>query len=693
MLLVILHKRPERVIDIKVVAFVLLVCIIAGCAQAASTEFEMKNAGISRTVSFLGKFLKTTKIEASGVQMLEQPSVEFLSELEHKGEVVVLMPSDFVIKKIDEFKNDREMQTSVELHCVREGFPLEVYIDYFRLPAAFYQQKSIKVRPCKSLPNTLLTRIVIEDMRFKSAFVPVAPIDRYAGKSGDVPEADLSDLKTRFSFNGPSNFAAIDPKSQRGVFFFVSSLFGQERFSPRSDLTMSESMRVALSEGYVTGRATIGVAVGPPETLYKRLREFLWDNYCVMRGKGMLVGYETWMNEQQDVSEAKCLTAMKAMQQEGYFNAFHLGYGWENHYPLTEDKEKFPGGLAQLAQQAKSMGLGMVYWINPLGSNGQTTDSPRWGGMWDGLIKDHPDWFVTYDPEKNPTPKGDDILCFTSPYADYVEEKLLRLVTDCGAAMLYIDGNDWNIFKCPPSGPYSVDYKSLPYVVLNRYRSIYEKLRKANPNLVICLSSQAVNTPLHAHRLNTIDQIEFWNGVAGGCLADRQQRYNQAFIFPPYTMNSGWNMADMTLPMPELKYVIISTISGYPQIQGTQQIKTPSAELSAYLKKFYAFRAKFDQYFQVYQHVLDFPDGVNVDGEGHIIGNKGFILLFNPSREQRKVALPLDELGLELRGELKLSDWTELDSPIDMGSARAGDRVEIDMDPVSAKIIGINISQ
>ena len=76
-----------------------------------------------------------------------------------------------------------------------------------------------------------------------------------------------------------------------------------------------------------------------------------------------------------------------------------------------------------------------------------------------------------------------------------------------------------------------------------------------------------------------------------------------------------------------------------------------------------------------------------------IIGNKGFILLFNPSREQRKVALPLDELGLELRGELKLSDWTELDSPIDMGSARAGDRVEIDMDPVSAKIIGINISQ
>ena len=80
-----------------------------------------------------------------------------------------------------------------------------------------------------------------------------------------------------------------------------------------------------------------------------------------------------------------------------------------------------------------------------------------------------------------------------------------------------------------------------------------------------------------------------------------------------------------------------------------------------------------------------------VDGEGHIVDNSGFVVLFNPSQESRKVLLPLDEPGLGLSGELRLSDWSELESGVDMGVAKPGDLVEVTLPPVSAKIIGINI--
>ena len=118
----------------------------------------------------------------------------------------------------------------------------------------------------------------------------------------------------------------------------------------------------------------------------------------------------------------------------------------------------------------------------------------------------------------------------------------------------------------------------------------------------------------------------------------------------------------------------------------------PHPELSAYLKRFCAFRRRFARYFEVYQHVLDFPDGKSVDGEGHIINNSGFILLYNPSDQPQKVTLPLDEPGLELKGNIKLSDWTELESGADMSLAKVKDKIEVELAPMSARIIGVNIA-
>ena len=654
-------------------------------------SFEIKNAALVRTISNASGVLRTTKLEANHRSMLDTPNIEFMLDVNYKGDLVTLVASDFVIKATETEKIGPENRFSVELKCKKEGLPVVIFADYFYRADAPYQQKSIRVMPCTKAQGAILRRIVLDSFQLKKEFCSISPLDRFLSKKGDDPKADLTDTKTRFAYGQGSNYAAIEPKSGNGVFFFQGSLFGAEGVGPTGSLVMAEETYTPLSVGYRTGRATIGTATGGPELLHKRFREYLWDNYCVIRGKPMLVEYETWLNEKQHVSERKCLDEMGAMKREGYFNAFHLDYGWENHCPLTDDTTKFPRGLNYLGDQAKSMGLGMVYWINPLGSKGQTTDHPQWGGMWDQILAEHPDWTATFEPVKNAAPRGNDIMSFTTPYADFVGEKLLRLVRECNAAMFYIDGRDWSVFKSPAWGSYKVAEKETPFAVLNRYQSIYAKLHDANTNLIICLSPQVGNAPVNAHRLNTLDQIEFWDGTDRGCLGDRQQRYNQMFTYPPYTMNSGWYATDMGLPLPQVKYVILSGAAAFPQLQGMQQIVKPNADLSAYLKKFFAFRGRFGRYFESYQHVFDFPDGKSIDGEGHIKDNQGFILLFNPGEKAQKVAVPLNEIELELKGSLNLSDWTELDAPAFLASAKVGDRVEVELGPVSAKIIGVNL--
>lgn len=250
----------------RTAAIALLFALAAPGVNAAS-EFSanLRNSGLARTISNAAGILKTTRLEANRAQMLRHPSVEFLIEIEHQGGLTILAPGDFRFHEATAGKRNQEQQRRVELRCIREGFPLVVYVDYYIEPRASYQQKAIVVRPCAQPEGAVLKRIVIEDMSFRSEFAPLAPAEKADGGSG---------------------FGAIDPGAKRGVFFFVGSRIGREWYSSRGGLMMWEETDVPLSKGHQTGRATIGAAAGPPETLYERYREFAWNACLAWHGDG-----------------------------------------------------------------------------------------------------------------------------------------------------------------------------------------------------------------------------------------------------------------------------------------------------------------------------------------------------------------------------------------------------------------------
>ncbi len=529
-----------------------LMLVLAGILALAlalpvlgADELVLKNAALSRTITSFAGPLRTTKLEANGVQMLAAPGVEFLIDIDYKKEPITLTPGDFDIEKTDTAKIGQESQVTIKLRSHRPDVPMVAYLKYHSLPDAPYIQKSLTITPVKELPGAVLRRVTLEYCQLKPEFAPVTPVDRYAGISGGEPKPDLTEPAKRFEFGQRSEFAAIDAKAGKGVFFFVGSLFGRETYSRSGHLVLAEDAFVPLEKGYETSRATIGAVAGPPEVLYKRFRELLWNSYSVIRGK--------------------------------------------------------------------------------------------------------------------PT----------------------------GATVLRSDGSEWSEARASESQP--APAKPQLFAVLSRCQAKCEELRKANKDLIIRLSQQAAGQLPYVHLLNAIDQIEFPGSHQEGSLGARQRRYNQAFVLPPYTIDTGQRDVDLDKPFPQARYAIVSTLSDPPQTQAARRTSNPSAEMNAYLERFDAFGKRFRQYFEIYQHVLDFPDGQRVDGEGHILNNKGFIILYNPSDQPQKVALPLDEPELELKGDLKLSDWTELDSGADMGRAKPGDKIEVELGPVSAKIIGINI--
>ena len=248
---------------------ILILCCVHGTYAATSEEVVIKNAGFTRTLSYGAGILKTSKIEANGVQILDQPSVELMIDIEDKGENVTLIPSEFDIKSVIKGGDERETTITAKLQCRRVDYPLAIEITYTAGLKAEYQQKSISVMPCKKLRNATLRRISIDDFNFKGDYLPVTPLNKVElldTKADDV--ASPSD----FVFDKRSDFGAYDPKASKGFYFYSDAAKPACIFTPGHYLSISEQMNVALDKGYDTSKTIIGAVAGSPDVLFARYR-------------------------------------------------------------------------------------------------------------------------------------------------------------------------------------------------------------------------------------------------------------------------------------------------------------------------------------------------------------------------------------------------------------------------------------
>lgn len=242
----------------RTLCFILiLAALITGSAQADFEAITIKNAGFARIVSGVENILKTTDFTIGDVKLLDQPTMEFMIELDYKGERVILVPTDFDIKAIDRFSKSKVDTMGVELRSHYDGVPLLIYVDYIRAPGVLYQQKSITIPPCRELKGAVLRRVTVESLRLKKNVDWLS-----AGSSGFG-----NDPKTAFAF--------ADTKSNKGLCFDFPS--GTVKAMINHSLNAYQEMEIPIEKGWRSAPFGLSAITGGPEAAFEAYCQFLTE--------------------------------------------------------------------------------------------------------------------------------------------------------------------------------------------------------------------------------------------------------------------------------------------------------------------------------------------------------------------------------------------------------------------------------
>ena len=383
---------------------------------------------------------------------------------------------------------------------------------------------------------------------------------------------------------------------------------------------------------------------------------------------------------------------IEQLKEAGFYDVLHLDLGWEAGCPLKADAEKFPNGISEIARLAKSAaGLDMAFWVNPFSAS-----------YWKSRIEEeHPEYLV---PNKVSGRSGASAICIMTDYFNYVKQRFSELVSESNARVIFWDGADWNIPVCTAKNHDHLDQGELEVNAWKRLAELCETAHEARKDLIVINFS----LPFNNHRLCAVDCEQVSDTYSFPTiqseLIQRQQIYQMAFEHPYKAIWGSWYGVNWHFagndnltkrPFKELIHAEMSMIgNGLAQAGGSLDLKQAKPEFIDFLKRLFAFRKRFENYFGVYQHVLGFPDGKHPDGSGHIVDGSGFIVLVNPTQSEQTVKLPLGEPGLELSETQKheLTDWTNLDYTIPIGSYKTKDAPEIDLLPLDVRYIGVNIT-
>lgn len=647
--------------------------------------FEVGNSWIVRRIHCISGKIGTTSL-MNGLnceEYLEETLAEFEIVLAGEGQRVTFDHKDFKLTGYqtpnwDDSIRTLQLQLEVDINDVK--LPISVF--YEVRAGECLMRKWVRFEPCE-LENWTVRQVTLEKMKFREMVEGVIPRPRYPHKyanSEDKVHTEPEKVNTenpnaRLLFGDTGRAVVSYWGYGEGLYFFMESLTGEEIFYRPTGLVMKHKDCAPLTEGMTTGPAVIAAYAGPPEIGLKRYNEYLLERWCAIGDKSVPVTWNTWLvtlDGDQPVhanySRDFLFDAIERMKEAGFYESLQLDLGWEAVLPLSYDEEKFPNGLSEIARRAKEVaGLDMTYWVNPFSCS-------YWKSR---LENDHPEYTV---PGKVSGRSNASAMCVMTEYYDYVRQRMIDLAVGLNARALYWDGNDWNIPECSSNQHEHRDQEELQIKATRRLADICAAAHEARPDLII----SAFSLPFDNHRLcaldaQTISDTHTFPTVASE-LIQRQQMYQMTFEHPYRTIWSSWygvnwheaGENNLARPLRELIHAEMSMIgNGFAQAGASVDLAQAKPEFIEILRKLAAFRKRFAHYFDSYQHILGFPDGERIDGEGHIVDGSGFIVLINPTNESQEVRLPLDEPELELAAGQKhrLSDWSALDYGIPLDPA------------------------
>jgi len=442
--------------------------------------------------------------------------------------------------------------------------------------------------------------------------------------------------------------------------------------------------RLAPGEAFESPIVFLGAFRDGPDAAGNVLRRWV---------RAVLGNPETWKNPSyplvvnnswgggMQVNEEIALRMIRDSAELGV-DMFHIDAGWfrdvGDWYP---NPQKFPNGLAVIADDAHKHGLKFGIWVDWT----QAGLSSERGALnaRDPKVRD---WMVTDIPaDWKPEPfKGQTIDLGVPEAKQWAEQEVERIITDYHLDMLEHDGylvahgcdrtdhphaapDPLNQCVYKSSGAYFVDssnYTDVSYLAVRAYYEIYSKMRKNHPGLMfeICNDGGRMvdfGSAAHGDYFSITDTYD--------PLSNRRAFYDTSHVLPAAMLESyveKW-------PTPRIenfRYMLRSGMIGWLTIMtdtnawSAEQHAEAKKEIDLYKKELRGLIRDANLY-----HVSPRPDGVHWDGVEYWDpeNKRGVVYAFRGTAETEKShSFVLQGLQPSLRYEIKFHDHSGADQSL-----------------------------
>lgn len=230
-------------------------------------------------------------------------------------------------------------------------------------------------------------------------------------------------------------------------------------------------------ESFETPVLTVGFAAGGYEEMSKTLYDYQYDVLLPHERikKIFPIIYNSWYPYEFDVNEEKCLGFIEKAKRIGA-ELFVIDDGWfVRRKNETDglgdwwcDAEKFPRGLAPVADKAHELGMLFGLWIEPEMVNPGSD-----------LYKAHPEWVLSFPNRENTKKRHQYVLNLArEDVFEFCRDTLDRIITEFNLDYLKWDMNSYIAESGENLGDMRIKY------IKNLYR-LWEHMNKKYPNLLL----------------------------------------------------------------------------------------------------------------------------------------------------------------------------------------------------------------
>lgn len=281
------------------------------------------------------------------------------------------------------------------------------------------------------------------------------------------------------------------------------------------------------------------------------------------------VQYNTWFSWYCEL-DADNLVQEADIAAELGAEVFYVDAGWWVGNPMlrdqfssglgnwTENRDKFPDGLADFAERIRRAGMHFGIWFEPERVDLRTAATGTWKPEW---IARHGDRWVRCDW---PADTDTAWLCFGSPEVqDWATATISTVIADTGARWLKWDSNYWGVCTSPDHGHGTGDGEAAQ---LEGVYAVMDRLRTRFPGLII--ENCAGGATRMDFRIARHTHAAWMDDASEPAHRTRFHTAGASYVYPPDLLNA-WvtesryeNLNGQNLPDPIVRAVIRSRMFG-----------------------------------------------------------------------------------------------------------------------------------